>query len=266
MSDDNNQMLIGELAQRVGVTVRTLQYYDRIGLLPAKSTEGGRRAYTGEHIIRLQRILFLKSLGFSLDDIRNYLSDSSSTANLTKIFTQQREILQHQMERMAEAVRQLDAVIEELESGQEMNFQRIVALMELMKQNNPYDFALKYIKDEQFARLSQRFENSAGADEFMKQANELIAQAQDLYLRRASPSGPEGQAIAGRWWHQIESLTQGDEELLKSLVSVGTNLENWPERAANIQQVMKDFLGPALVIYLESIGIHIAEAGERADE
>ena len=67
-------MTVGELAGKMGTTVRTLQYYDREGLLsPSSESEGGRRLYTYKDMIRLHQIQALKSLGFSLGDIKNRL-------------------------------------------------------------------------------------------------------------------------------------------------------------------------------------------------
>jgi DNA-binding transcriptional MerR regulator len=69
-----NFMTVGELAKKMGTTVRTLQYYDKEGLLsPTTESEGGRRLYTHKDMIKLHQILSLKSLGFSLDDIKNKL-------------------------------------------------------------------------------------------------------------------------------------------------------------------------------------------------
>lgn len=47
---------VGELAKKAGVTVRTLQYYDKIGLLKSTINEGGRRMYTQDDILKLQQI------------------------------------------------------------------------------------------------------------------------------------------------------------------------------------------------------------------
>ena len=67
-------MTVGEVAKKMGVTVRTLQYYDKEGLLsPSAESEGGRRLYTDKDLITLHQIISLKSLGFSLDDIKERL-------------------------------------------------------------------------------------------------------------------------------------------------------------------------------------------------
>ena len=67
-------MTVGEVAKKIGVTVRTLQYYDKEGLLsPSAESEGGRRLYTDKDLVILHQIISLKSLGFSLNDIKHHL-------------------------------------------------------------------------------------------------------------------------------------------------------------------------------------------------
>ena len=65
---------IQELTRETGVTVRTLRYYDQIDLLkPSGKTDGGHRLYSERDVVRLQQILFLKEMGFSLKEITNML-------------------------------------------------------------------------------------------------------------------------------------------------------------------------------------------------
>ena len=67
----DNLMTVGELARRVGVTVRTIQYYDQKGLLhPSSKSEQNQRLYSTDDEERLYRILTLKFLGFSLTQIK----------------------------------------------------------------------------------------------------------------------------------------------------------------------------------------------------
>ncbi|MDN4526454.1 MerR family transcriptional regulator [Fictibacillus fluitans] len=66
---------IHRAAELTGVTVRTLRYYDKIGLLaPASKTEGGHRLYTNDDIKCMQQIQFLKRIGFSLEEIKKMLN------------------------------------------------------------------------------------------------------------------------------------------------------------------------------------------------
>src|ERR687885_1099790 len=65
---------VGELARRTGVSVRTLHYYEEIGLLsPSRRTEAGHRLYTAGDIVRLQKIKSLRYLGLTLEEIRDCL-------------------------------------------------------------------------------------------------------------------------------------------------------------------------------------------------
>jgi DNA-binding transcriptional MerR regulator len=67
---------ISDAATRVGVSARTLRYYEELGLLtPSHYTSGGERRYTPEDLARLQRILELREvLGMNLDEIRGFLA------------------------------------------------------------------------------------------------------------------------------------------------------------------------------------------------
>jgi MerR family transcriptional regulator, repressor of the yfmOP operon len=69
-------MRISDAATRVGVSARTLRYYEELGLLtPSLYTPGGERRYTAEDLAHLQRILELREvLGMNLEEIREFLA------------------------------------------------------------------------------------------------------------------------------------------------------------------------------------------------
>ncbi|MFT4199887.1 MerR family transcriptional regulator [Gordonia sp. (in: high G+C Gram-positive bacteria)] len=67
---------VGSLAAATGLTVRTLHYYDEIGLLsPSARTAAGHRLYAADDVQRLYRIVTLRQLGFALDEISATLDD-----------------------------------------------------------------------------------------------------------------------------------------------------------------------------------------------
>src|SRR5688572_29829188 len=71
---------VGEVARRTGITARTLHHYDEIGLLqPSEQTEAGHRLYTEDDIAVLQKIVSLRQLGFSLDQIGKVLREPDRT-------------------------------------------------------------------------------------------------------------------------------------------------------------------------------------------
>src|ERR1700760_1196472 len=65
---------VGELARRTGLTVRTLHHYDQIGLLrPSLHSDAGYRLYSPADVARLQRVLSLRQLGFSPEQVGDCL-------------------------------------------------------------------------------------------------------------------------------------------------------------------------------------------------
>jgi len=71
MNSKNKTVQIGELAKRLGITTRTIRYYEEIGLMgPSERLGGGTRTYTKEDILRLKFILKLKELGISLKEMQ----------------------------------------------------------------------------------------------------------------------------------------------------------------------------------------------------
>ncbi len=88
------------------VTVRTLQHYDRKGLLsPSAISEGGRRLYTDKDIIKLHQILSLKHLGFSLDDIKNRLIPLDTPAEIADVLMEQAAVIKRKIESLSESLR-----------------------------------------------------------------------------------------------------------------------------------------------------------------
>ncbi len=86
-------MTVKEVSKRTGVSIRTLQYYDRIGLLKATAyTEAGYRLYDHRALERLQQILLFRELEFPLKDIQIILG--SPDFDRSKALRQQIELLE----------------------------------------------------------------------------------------------------------------------------------------------------------------------------
>lgn len=112
-------MTVGELAKKMGTTVRALQYYDREGLLsPSAESEGGRRLYTDRDVIRLHQIQSMKYLGFSLDDIKNRLVSLETPADVADALSEQAKIV-------SEKIATLSEVLGAIEKLQAETLQRI---------------------------------------------------------------------------------------------------------------------------------------------
>jgi MerR family transcriptional regulator, thiopeptide resistance regulator len=246
---------VGELARRCGVTVRTLQYYDNEGILPPKHfTEGGRRLYSKDDILALQQILFLKSFGFSLDEIRDRLLKTDSPETVREIFTRQRDALSEQIKKLQDIVEVLTRFIDETEKTGYLGAEKLVALMEMMKEGNPYSFVLRYFGQKEMKSIMKRLDIEGGQKDFMPGWQALFEEMIGLYKNGTDPEGPAGQALAAKWWEQVQKFTGGDPELLSTLISVGSDVDNWPDQGNDFKQAAKEFLGKAIEKYLKENG------------
>lgn len=111
---------IGDFSRLTQVTVKALRHYDRLGLFaPARADpETGYRYYSGAQVPRLQRILALKDLGFSLEQIGQLLDADLSPVQMREMLLAKREAVcgaiaaeQERLERIEERLRGLDALL-----------------------------------------------------------------------------------------------------------------------------------------------------------
>lgn len=97
---------VGDLAKLTGLTVRTLRFYDQIGLFsPSAQTDSGHRLYDDSDLARLHQILSLKDLGLSLDEVKAVLAGEQYSPL---------EIVQLQMARIKEQIRLQNRLLEQL--------------------------------------------------------------------------------------------------------------------------------------------------------
>ncbi|WP_207346091.1 MerR family transcriptional regulator [Arthrobacter sp. E3] len=116
-------MHIGELAERTGLSLRTIRHYDDVGLLPATArTDGGFRVYSEADYDRLQVIKAMKPLGFSLEEMAEILQllspghddGADSHKDVADRLASFRDRAIHQREKMARNLAQADGFIKRL--------------------------------------------------------------------------------------------------------------------------------------------------------
>jgi len=116
-------MTAGQFAGKAGVTVRTVRFYDKIGLLkPTHRTSSGHRYYTKRDLARLQRILTLKYIGFTIDEIRRMIQDDGNEMDLKESLRIQSTIIGQKMEHLRlvqKTVKETLTLLESLEHGEE---------------------------------------------------------------------------------------------------------------------------------------------------
>jgi cob(I)alamin adenosyltransferase len=131
-SEDGRTWTIGELAKAAGVTVRTLRYYDRLGLLsPSARSPAGHRRYAGTEINRLYRVLSLRSLGFSLASISDMLESGGGAVRRTA--DRHLAHVERQLALYQDLHDRLVLFVEQLEDSGEVSAEQLIQVLEVMK-------------------------------------------------------------------------------------------------------------------------------------
>ncbi len=203
---------VGDLAKQTGVSVRTLHYYDEIGLLsPSHRTEAGYRLYGERDIIRLQQIVSLRQIGFSLEEIREGLEQRSFSFD--RVIQLHTDRLREQIELSQKLLNRLEAIAQAVSSMQTVSVEAIIQTIEAMSMLE------NYYTPEQLATLKQRQELLGEEQISQVQADwqDLFEQVQVEMAKGTEPTSEPAQALARRSIELIQAFTGGDPGIEQSL-------------------------------------------------
>jgi DNA-binding transcriptional MerR regulator len=218
---------VGDLARRTGLTVRTLHHYDAIGLLkPSLHTEAGYRLYTADDIARLQQVLSLRQLGFSLEEVRICL-DRPGFSPL-EIIGLHVERLREQIERQRQLCERLEALAFHLRAAGSVSADEFLRTIEEMTMLEAMQE--KYFTPEQLRVIKERREQAG--QERLERAQEdwaeLIALIRTEMEKGTDPADAKVQALARRWQDLLHKSSAGDPEIQKAMKRL------WEEQGDNL--------------------------------
>lgn len=122
----------GQFAQMAHISVRTVRYYDKQNILkPSYVTETGARFYTDQDFVRLQQIMLLKYLGFSLDDIRELTVEEADYQFLAHSLELQKKLVQDKIEQLQMVEKAIEDTTEEIRTNQNVNWSHMLDLIHL---------------------------------------------------------------------------------------------------------------------------------------
>ena len=246
-------MTIGEVAKKMGVTVRTLQYYDKEKLLsPSAESEGGRRLYTDKDLIILHQIMSLKSLGFSLDDIKQRLTFLETPADVANALAEQADVIRKQIERLTVSLTAIEQLKTEVLQMKTVNFKTYADIIVNLQMKNDSYYLIKRFDDDTLDHIRSQFDKESGLD-FMDRFNRLSDEIVQLKKDNIPHESEKCQRVVKEYWVLIMEFTGGDMSMLPKLMEMGkidTATNAWEER----QKAVNDFIEPALQIYFSRLG------------
>lgn len=198
----------GQVAKRFGLTVRTLRYYDGIGLLsPGIRELNGRRYYTEDDLLKLEKVMLLKSLALPLDEI-GALQEQLSLQDILiahhNRLREQRAGLQRSMDNTASLINMLD-----LEGA--VPWERLSELA-----GRPPETPAKwrdYFRDRDKEFLEQSLPALEQDDEHTQQYVSLLRRMEWCVSHSIAPASKEGGEIAAELLALSDRTFGGDEHL-----------------------------------------------------
>jgi len=126
----------GEMAKLCNVTVRTVQFYHAKGLLiPSDLTQGGRRLYTDDDLIKLRLICTLKTIGLSLDLIKDILESESPGKVLTLLLDEQIKLLGDEINERQKQLETIEVIKESIHNKATIPVNSIIDIERVMEKN-----------------------------------------------------------------------------------------------------------------------------------
>lgn len=248
-------MTVGELAKKMDITVRTLQYYDKEDLLkPSEKSEGGRRLYTNKDMVKLHQILSMKFLGFSLDDIKNRLISLDTPEEVANVLGEQAQIIKREIANLTEALSAIEILKDEVKQIQTVDFNKYADIVKLLQQKNENYWIVRAFDDTLMTHIRNQFTEASG-NKIFDEWQRLCDATVQLKIEGETPDSEKGQKIAKEWWTMIMEFTGGDMALLPLLEKFNQNKDDWSHDYKEKQAQVDEFLGSALGVYFQNQGI-----------
>jgi DNA-binding transcriptional MerR regulator len=243
-------MKVREVADLVGISVRTLHYYDEIGLLiPEEITESGYRVYSEKNLETLQQILFYKELGFSLKKIQEIFN--------SPLFDR-KEALEEQYAMLLEKRRRLDKIIRTIEktiqhSKGEIKMTTKEKFEGFDFSHNPYEKEARErwgdsAVDEFNAKIAKfsEFEKKAFTEKFNAIFRNLAA------IRHLPPDSKEAQAGIKEWYVVLNEMGNYSLEAFKNLGQMYVDDVRFTESIDEFGQGLAKFMRDAMAVYADT--------------
>jgi len=199
----NRTYRVGELARLTGVSVRALHHYDRIGLLhPSAHTEGGHRLYAIDDLVKLQQVLTLRYLGFSLAEIGVLLERPGF--DVVASLRAQRRAIRDRISELKRIETVLGTLLDRRILSGEWTWELVVAAAAaaqdgLAKEGETMEKSKAYYNPDEMAQFAEVGEKVSAKEiqEIESAWTELLAEVRgrgDL-----DPTSPKAQRLADRW-------------------------------------------------------------------
>lgn len=229
---------ISQVAELTGISTRTLQYYDEIGLLkPSELTESGYRLYDDEALQKLQQILFFKELGFKLKEIKEILQKPDF--DKIKAFKKQKELLllkRNRTDRLIQLLSRLEKG-EQCMSFKEFDLSDYITALEEFKNSSTDDVVKHWGSIENFDMFIQKIRDNES--EVAKLAIKQFGSIEN-YTESMKHNLEHFSELMNNWHSQVPEEMRTDDKFFKLASHKGEDVAS-----DNVQNLVKEIIAYA---------------------
>lgn len=214
---------IGRLAKLNNITVRTLRYYDEVGLLnPTKVSESGHRYYDSQAALKLQNIIMLKEIGFELETIHEILANQvKSTKELLHMRLQ---IIKVKKEELEESEEKILGILRLMEVKDTNDWEPIfnTFLKPISNQKVFNEIRKNYFTVEEL-EIIEKLPRMGSDDKLAVKWVELIKDIR--FNLHKDPASVEAQTLVSRWLNLVDIMFHGNWDLAQKTWNINWNKE-----------------------------------------
>ena len=244
-----NYFSIGAVSKEFNISLRTLRYYDEIGLLqPSVKEENGKRLYSSENLIRLEKIALLKTASLPLSDIQNILDD----IKIDSILSMHKKLLEKEIQQLQESIAHTTTLLNILYLEGDLNWEQ---LLPLVKQNTSIDEEKRKLVNQFFnqeeqvrlkAMLPKLEKNHITSEKWIR----IMKRITLCLEKKLSPHSEEAQLLAADLQLLTLETFNGDMHLAEKFWEARKSEDH--SQAMNLYPIKKevlDYVGTVMDIY-----------------
>lgn len=212
---------VKKLAKISGVSVRTLHWYDEIGLLkPAYLGDNQYRYYEEEQLLILQQILFFKELGFNLNDIQNLLAQKDF--DKMKSLQAHRQVMTDEIDRKNQLINTIDKTIMHLRGKVTMKAEEMFYGLDSDKQKHYENILIeKYGEDVKVSiNEAKRYITDKGVKKWQQEIDALYKKIVELININALTDSPEVQSLMPDLYKLVSTKNTSSKQGFKELAQM----------------------------------------------
>ncbi|ENH96439.1 transcriptional regulator [Gracilibacillus halophilus YIM-C55.5] len=198
----------GELAKRFKVSIRTIRYYDQIGLVrPSKLGEGGKRFYSAEDCLIFEKVMLLKSLSLPLEEIKKIIKEQS----IQNILLAHKSYLEEQLSHIQKSISHTVSLLHILKLEDTINWEDLISLIVPSEQTRSWSSFFSFDEQETLHERLPKLENDNSSTR--KWIN-IIKRIELCIKNEVSPASEQAKLIIEDMDILSEETFQGDQNLM----------------------------------------------------